>query len=239
MARLSFVLIAVALIVGMASRVQASIFVPDGLSPGDSYHFAFVTDSSYTVDYDPISTFNNRVTDQAGLSGAITEDWNINWNLIGSTDSVDARDNAIVSGPVFLLDGTKIADDYNDMWDGNLDVGIYLDQFGNATNILTVAWTGSSGDGTAVSGFNLDDDQKVVGLVHAHNYEAIGIWLGQALRTRLTDTAHFYALSEPLTVPDGNLEPNPIPEPASIITWTLLGVVGCIATWWRRRRRAG
>ena len=34
-------------------------------------------------------------------------------------------------------------------------------------------------------------------------------------------------------------DPDPIPEPASVITWTLLGVVGCVATWWRRRRRAG
>ena len=34
-------------------------------------------------------------------------------------------------------------------------------------------------------------------------------------------------------------DPNPIPEPASVITWTLLGVVGCSATWWKRRRRAG
>jgi len=34
-------------------------------------------------------------------------------------------------------------------------------------------------------------------------------------------------------------DPDPIPEPASVITWTLLGVVGCIATWWKRRRRAG
>ena len=31
-------------------------------------------------------------------------------------------------------------------------------------------------------------------------------------------------------------DPDPIPEPASVITWTLLGVVGCIATWWKRRR---
>ena len=27
-----------------------------------------------------------------------------------------------------------------------------------------------------------------------------------------------------------------VPEPASVISWTLLGVVGCIATWWKRRR---
>ena len=32
---------------------------------------------------------------------------------------------------------------------------------------------------------------------------------------------------------------DPIPEPASVITWTLLGVVGCIATWWKRRRKTG
>ena len=31
-------------------------------------------------------------------------------------------------------------------------------------------------------------------------------------------------------------DPAPIPEPASVITWTLLGIVGWIATWWERRR---
>ena len=29
-----------------------------------------------------------------------------------------------------------------------------------------------------------------------------------------------------------------IPEPASVITWTLLGIVGCIGMWWNRRRKA-
>ena len=37
----------------------------------------------------------------------------------------------------------------------------------------------------------------------------------------------------------GTADPDPIPEPASMITWTLLGVVGCIATWWKRRRKTG
>ena len=31
-------------------------------------------------------------------------------------------------------------------------------------------------------------------------------------------------------------ETEPIPEPASVITWTLLVIVGCIGTWWNRRR---
>ena len=64
----------------------------------------------------------------------------------------------------------------------------------------------------------------------------------------LTDTVTFLpgsqiGIDEPEIVADSlpitRSDPDPIPEPASVITWTLLGVVGCVATWWRRRRRAG
>ena len=64
----------------------------------------------------------------------------------------------------------------------------------------------------------------------------------------LTDTVTFLpgsqiGIDEPEIVADSltitRSDPDPIPEPASVITWTLLGVVGCIATWWKRRRRAG
>ena len=51
------------------------------------------------------------------------------------------------------------------------------------------------------------------------------------------ETANGFGSTNDLTITRS--DPDPIPEPASVITWTLLGVVGCVATWWRRRRRAG
>ena len=51
------------------------------------------------------------------------------------------------------------------------------------------------------------------------------------------ETANGFGFTNDLTITRS--DPDPIPEPASVITWTLLGVVGCIATWGRRRRRAG
>ena len=48
------------------------------------------------------------------------------------------------------------------------------------------------------------------------------------------ETANGFGFTNDLTITRS--DPDPIPEPASVITWTLLGVVGCIATWWKRRR---
>ena len=48
------------------------------------------------------------------------------------------------------------------------------------------------------------------------------------------ETANGFGSTNDLTITRS--DPDPIPEPASVITWTLLGVVGCIATWWKRRR---
>ena len=64
-----------------------------------------------------------------------------------STATTDARDNAPVAGPVYLLDGTtKVVDNSSDMWDGNIDNAIVIDQFQKyyAANVLT----GTASDGT-------------------------------------------------------------------------------------------
>jgi hypothetical protein len=37
----------------------------------------------------------------------------------------------------------------------------------------------------------------------------------------------------------GESGPSPIPEPATIVIWSLLGAVGGIGVAWRRRRSAG
>ena len=89
--------------------------MPDGLSPGDTYHFAFVTSGYTNAASSNIADYNSFVNQQAGLSGATTETWGINWYAIGSTETVDARDNAAVNAAVYLLNGTQVETGFNDM----------------------------------------------------------------------------------------------------------------------------
>ena len=131
----------------IAGHVQASILVPDGLSPGQTYHLVFVTSGETTAESDVINDYNNFVNEQAGVSGAITENWDIDWYAMGSTSLVDARVNALVTGPVFGLDGTKIADDHDDVWDGSLSAHLNVTQ--SNTTLETIVWTGSNYDGDA------------------------------------------------------------------------------------------
>ena len=53
----------------------------------------------------------------------------------------------------------------------------------------------------------------------------------------LTSPGHDAFVPDRLTF-TSNASDQVIPEPASVITWMLLGIVGCISTWWNRRRKA-
>ena len=72
-------------------------------------------------------------------------------------------------------------------------------------------------------------DQVVYGYVGLTDFQ----WI-RANAVPGTNINHVYGMSGTLTVS----APDPIPEPASVITWTLLGIVGCVGTWWNRRRKA-
>ena len=107
--------LAIAVLFLTPATTYASIFVPDGLSPGDTYHFAFVTSGYTNAASSNIADYNSFVNQQAELSGATTETWGINWYAIGSTETVDARDNAAVNAAVYLLNGTQVETGFNDM----------------------------------------------------------------------------------------------------------------------------
>ncbi|MEO2047303.1 MAG: PEP-CTERM sorting domain-containing protein [Pirellulales bacterium] len=207
----------------------ASIVVPAGLSPGDNYHLAFVTSGQRDATSSNIDDYNDFVNDQAGLSGAITKDWGIDWFAIGSTASVDARDNAVVSAPVYLLDGTtQIATGYADMWEGALLHEIDTDQLDANVSAVGI-WTGTDEVGRGAAGAPL-------GSVTA--FSTLGLsgypptqWLSYFTGMNKLVNFQLYALSEPLTAPPAN----PIPEPTSLLVWAGLATAGVWVT--RRRRR--
>lgn len=209
----------------------AAIQSPPGLQPGDSYHLVFVTEGSRDpFDNDNpadsnIAIFNEFVQSEARREGALTEDYEIDWYVIGSTPTTAARVNALIESPVFLLDGTKVADGFADMWDSSIDAPINLDQFGNVST--SDVYTGTVYDGIpSASHLGYNSHSFWLG---GSTSETNKNWIGNSL---LWETPlPFYALSEKLIVPTGN-----IPEPASFFVWVALGSSACIVG--RRRSRA-
>lgn len=124
----------------------AQIHVPPGLNPGDTYHLAFVsttTRDAYSAEITDYDAHVQAAADAAGIG--VTE--GVSWYAIGSTSSVDARDHAVVSAPVYRVDGVKIADGYDDLWDGTIDASLSITESGDLKE--ATVWTGTVSTGLA------------------------------------------------------------------------------------------
>jgi hypothetical protein len=113
-----------------------------------------------------MTDFNADVTTAAGLITELAA-LGATWTCIGSTPTVDARDNSGTNPndetgiPIYTTSGLRIADDNADLWDGSIQNPIMLDDGtsgGNLTGIppaqrsyADYTWTGSNTDGTGAS----------------------------------------------------------------------------------------
>ena len=240
-------LVVCAAIMFLAAGVsQASLLVPSGLQPGDQYQLAFVTRHSarnpnyYSVDPDAIVQAEANGSPLLG-AGSVSYRAIISRVLSGPGQDpakANARDWAAVeddtTNPAFMgvfnLNDQLVATGFGDMWDGSISAPIaYSGGYGPQPVIpdgTRGVWTNTLPSGSNVGNF----------AVYGINVDTSGAWTAQNY-TNPVLPYRFYGLSEVLTVPTP--EPEPVPEPASVITWALLGTVGCIGTWWNRRRKAG
>ena len=131
---------------------------------GDTYRLVFVTSANTTCESKDITTYNSFVQGLAAASTSYPKLGNGLWKVVGSTSTVDARDNTKtnpsvngVGETVFRMDGNfVIANNYADLWDGINSshvaggnyLGVHLDQNGNARLSERVR-TGSGANGTA------------------------------------------------------------------------------------------
>jgi hypothetical protein len=116
---------------------------PTGLSPGESYRFAFVTDGTVSQNSSNIGDYNGFVNSQAG--GATYDGSLITWFAIGSTSSINAIENISHSAtPVYLADGTLITSSVTStgLWSGSLLHPIDEDLSGAPQKYLA-AYTGT------------------------------------------------------------------------------------------------
>ena len=182
------------------TTAHANVLVPDGLQPGDMYHLVFVTEGTRDATSTDIADYNAFVQAEAERPGAITENFGIEWFAIGSTATVDARDNAVVEAPVYLLDGlTEVESDPYGFFIYDFQFK-YLATGGPPVFVLS----GSQDDGIASHGEALGDPNPRY--TNPDWFDTFGF----AGFPMPADTlGHMYALSKKLTMP--------IREPTTII----------------------
>ena len=199
-------------------------FVPSDLRPGDTYHVAFVTDAVRDATSDEIGVYNDLVRGEAIRSNAMTEHWGIEWFAIASTPTVDASANIpVADSPLYLLNGPRIADNADDLWDGEIVTPITTDQFGT-TKPNELVWTGTWIDGSR-------DLLYPLGASGGFSRVGVSYNAGDARFTlafiEQTQNHPFYAVSEMLTV---------VPEPTGFGTCLVLSGLGGLVGLDRRRR---
>jgi PEP-CTERM motif len=214
---------------GVAPQASSAspITVPTDLSPGDTYRLAFVTSTSRDALSSDIGQYNSFVSLVAGAVPELAA-LGTTWKAIGSTVSVDARDNtgtnpSSTGVPIYRLDDTRIANDNADLWDGAIFAVMNIDESGSALTAASNVWTGTNTDGGKFGSLELGASPLVgFGITG----DTSGVWILQS-KTDPNTLLPLYAISGEITV---------VPEPGTIT----LGCFGAIAVVaWRlgRRRR--
>ena len=93
------------------------------LTPGSQFRYVFVTSGTRNATSTNIADYNTFVNNAAS-TGSSTSTIPGAWTVIGSTATVNARDNTATTGtggvPIYRLDGALVANNYSDLWDGSI-----------------------------------------------------------------------------------------------------------------------
>lgn len=205
-------LLALLILVSWASTSHATV-VPAGLSVGDPYYLAFVTEGALPAGSAAITTYNNFVQSEAALNPSLTGTASgVIYKAVASTFGTNVKTNmGLTPGvPVYLLDGTTVVSTVDGIgWLGtSLNSAIDITQNGVAP-VATPAgypfvWTGTDPNGdTAVNPLDGPFAPRM------------GTWFFNDLQwvsysnTSLLAPLRFYGISSLLHVPA-------VPEPGSL-----------------------
>ena len=182
--------------------------IPSGLNAGDQFRLIFLTSMNSTAQSTAIADYNTIVQTRAAAGHTNIQSYSSGFRVVGSTASVDARDNTSTRHtlsdkgvPIYWRGGAKVADHYEDFYDGSWDEEINLkDESGNAVTATsaTRVWTGSRHNGTKKSGATLGNAFVQKGIP---NNTASGHGPIDGQTSGSNNTEHpFYALSEVFVV---------------------------------------
>jgi len=105
---------------------------------GDPYHLIYVTSEltdATSADIGYYNAFVQADADAAGIGTSV----GVTWSALGSTATVDAQDNAVMTGPVFgIYQSEYVAADAADFWDYIFPAGSLMLQLdGTPKNVHT------------------------------------------------------------------------------------------------------
>jgi len=199
-------------------------WVPSGLNPGETYHLVFVTSTARDATSTDIADYNNFV-DARGDTLENNPYGGITWKCIGSTSTVNAKDNigyASSSSPVYNLQGDLITNNSADLWDGTIQNAILMQETG-ATGSKT-PHTGSTTAGVAHGTYYLG----ATDVMYGRSAVADSGWIANTQDGK-SNNRNLYGFSQELTVAA-------VPEPTTVVLCSIC--LAGAAVLRRRRRRS-
>ena len=101
---------------------------PTGLTGGDQFRLLFFSSTKRDGSVTDIATYNTFIQNLAAAGHTDVQAYSSGFKVVGCTADADARDNTSTTYtstakgvPIYWLDGTKAADDYEDFYDGSWD----------------------------------------------------------------------------------------------------------------------
>jgi len=192
---------------------------------GDTYRLVFVSSTSNQATSTDIADYNATIQSLAAASSLNLTNGGVTWKCIGSTATVDARDNTSTAPSdgfgeaFFIMNGTyAFATNYAHLWTGPHGIvndDIYLDEEGNTGKTdpdgggtfwqnWGPTWTGTLGDGTGHATYTLGNDTLILfGLMYSDNNDQ---WVNRNNGAGSTNTLtlNLYGMSEPLEIVAGS-----------------------------------
>ena len=101
---------------------------PTSLNTGDKFRLLFLSSTKRTATVTTISNYNTFIQNRAAAGHSDIRAYSAGFRVVGCTGAVDARDNTSTTYistdkgvPTYWLNGAKVADQYEDFYDGSWD----------------------------------------------------------------------------------------------------------------------
>ena len=121
----------------------------DGPIVGESFRLLFISSNTIDANSDNIAVYNRFAQEVAASFPYIN--FSEQFRALISTPDIDARDNTNTIGdgvPIYWLNGEKVADDYDNFYDGEWDSQDGKAEIRTTPQDTFVMWTGSNSAGT-------------------------------------------------------------------------------------------
>ncbi len=137
---------------------------PSAVNAGGRFRLMFRTTTVRNSVSANIADYNTFVQNRAAAGQMAIRPYSSAFRVLGSTATVNARDNAMTTGtgvPIYWLGGARVADNYSDFHDGSWDSAAVRNESAGTVDSSFQAWTGSNDDGTAFTGQELGSGGQV------------------------------------------------------------------------------